>query len=97
MNPARQTELRASGDRALRLIQRPQIGARWQPGHVVRFDSSSGFYEEVNAERMGSDALALQSALLAERRPQWRLLDLLFVVAMFGGAGVAAFLYLAGG
>lgn len=62
-----QTQLRQAGERQLRLVQRPHVGARWTPQHIVRQDSASGFYEELNApsSRLSADAANLQTALLA--------------------------------
>ena len=58
---------------------RPHIGSRWTPQHVVRQDSASGFYEELNApsSRLSADAVALQSALLSRPRPS-RIADWIF-------------------
>lgn len=92
----RATELRASGERALRLVQRPHIGARWTPEHVVRQDSASGFYEELNApsSRLSADAVALQAALLSRPRPSSRIADWIFATALgvIGAALAAHFL-----
>lgn len=92
----RATELRASGERALRLVQRPHIGARWTPEHVVRQDSASGFYEEVNApsSRLSADAVALQAALLSRTRQSSRIADWIFATALgvIGAALLAHFL-----
>jgi hypothetical protein len=94
-------DLRDAGDRAFKLIQRPAVGSRWTPEHVVRQDTSSGFFEEINApsSRLSDDAIGLQAALLTPYRGggglAWRLAQGLFVVALFGAAGVGSFLYLA--
>lgn len=90
----RNTQLRQSGDRALRPIQRPHVGARWTPQHIVRQDSASGFYEELNApsSRLSADAANLQTALLAPYRggggPAWRLVRAVLVLGLFAFIGV---------
>lgn len=45
------------------------IGTRWTPGHVVRIDSVTGRYEEINPPQLSADALKLQQALLDKRLP----------------------------
>lgn len=90
----RNTQLRQSGDRALRLVQRPHVGARWTPQHIVRQDSASGFYEELNApsSRLSADAANLQTALLAPYRggggPAWRFVRAVLVLGLFAFIGV---------
>lgn len=71
----------------------PHIGARWTPAHVVRQDSASGYYEELNApsSRLSADAMALQSALL--RRPQrmaawWRPVSWALFVSTWAAIGL---------
>lgn len=76
-------QLRQSGDRAMRLVQRPHVGARWTPQHIVRQDSASGFYEELNApsSRLSADAANLQTALLAPPRTS-RIADVIVCTVM---------------
>jgi hypothetical protein len=71
MSADRRAELRAAGDRALRLVQPPHIGSRWAPGEAVRIDTSAGHFEHVNA-RVYSDAdsLRLQRVLLTPEKPR---------------------------
>jgi hypothetical protein len=68
-------------------VQRPHIGRRWTPGHRIYFDRDSGLFEEVNGPgcHLSGDDLAIQTALLHERRPRrltQRLGDAVFAVAL---------------
>ena len=77
-------------------MNRTHIGARWTPDHVLRQDSSSGFYEELNApsSRMSYDASNLQAALLRKPAPRSRIADVIFatVLGLIGAALLVHFL-----
>lgn len=63
---------------------RVAIGTRYTPQHVVRLDSQSGFFEEVNASRQSLDAARLQLALLVQPRPAQRARQFLRGALFFG-------------
>ncbi len=47
------------------------IGLRWKPGHVMRRDTESGHYEEVNSPSDSNTERLIQRALLP-RKPRCR-------------------------
>jgi hypothetical protein len=89
----RHATLRAAGERALRLVQRPQIGARWTPGPIERRDSCAGTFEQINAREQSLDADLIQRALLCPLPPRGngRIRSWLLAGALFGALAAVAF------
>jgi hypothetical protein len=46
------------------------IGTRWQEGHVLRRDTSTGFYEEINPPMRTHCERFVQQALLMPIKPR---------------------------
>lgn len=46
------------------LRQYPVIGARWKPGHIVRRDTETGMFEEVNSPLESRTEIVAQRALM---------------------------------
>jgi hypothetical protein len=49
---------------------KPKLSSRWEPGHVVRRDTSTGLFEEINSPMYDNTEIKVQRALLA--RPPTR-------------------------
>lgn len=90
---SRNADLRAAGDRAIRLVQRPHIGARWTPGPIERRDSAAGSFEQINPREQSLDADVIQRALLCRVHPRGngRIRSVLLACAI--GAVLAAVLF----
>ncbi len=52
----------------VKIRQYPVIGARWKPGHIIRRDTETGTFEEVNSPLESRTELVAQRALIGSAK-----------------------------